>query len=186
MLTDLVQFFLLTVASVFIAGVAMAKVSPETLQAAVPAGWDNLWFSWKLDLDWSESDRRLNQKIDDDGYTFFGFVITVMFLKGLLVSMAGPTPGYGIQHLLSTRNPREAALENWWMSIVQLFPRFLMITGIAVLGVVFFTGDVNSMVADGGKFDFEKILPLVIRDYVPVGLGRHSDGRLVGGVHEHV
>ena len=62
-----------------------------------------------------------------------------MFLKGLLVSMAGPTPGYGIQHLLSTRNPREAALENWWMSVVQLFPRFLMITGIAVLGVVFFT-----------------------------------------------
>ena len=169
-LTDLVQFVLLTIASVFIAVVAMAKVSPEALKAAVPAGWDNLWFSWKLDLDWSNLIAGLNQKIDSDGYSFFGFVITVMFLKGLLVSMAGPTPGYGIQHLLSTRNPREAALENWWMSIVQLLPRFLMITGIAVLGVVFFTGDVNAMVAGGGSFDFEKILPLVIRDYVPVGL----------------
>lgn len=170
-LTDLVQFFLLTVASLFIAGVAMAKVSPEMLQASVPAGWDSLWFgAGKLELDWSNLISGLNQKIQQDGYTFFGFVITVMFLKGLLVSMAGPTPGYGIQHLLSTRNPREAALENWWMSIVQLFPRFLMITGIAVLGVVFFTSDVNRMVADGGSFDFEKILPLVIRDYVPIGL----------------
>ena len=56
------------------------------------------------------------------------------------------------------------------MSVVQLFPRFLMITGIAVLGVVFFSGDVNSMVAAGEDFDFERILPYVIRDYVPVGL----------------
>jgi Na+/proline symporter len=169
-LTDLVQFVLLTVASLFIAGVAMAKVSPEALHASVPSGWDNLWFSWKINLDWSNLIAGLNQKIQDDGYTFFGFVITVMFLKGLLVSMAGPTPGYGIQHLLSTRNPREAALENWWMSVVQLFPRFLMITGIAVIGVVFFTSDVNSMVSKTGKFDFEQILPLVIRDYIPIGL----------------
>jgi len=41
-------------------------------------------------------------------------------LKGLLISMAGPTAGYGMQHILSTSNPREAALENWWMSIVVL------------------------------------------------------------------
>ena len=184
-LTDLVQFFLLTVASIFIAAVAMAKVSPDALRAAVPEGWDNLWFGWKMDLDWSGLIVGLNQKIDQDGYTLFGFVITVMFLKGLLVSMAGPTPGYGIQHLLSTRNPREAALENWWMSVVQLFPRFLMITGIAVLGVVFFSGDVNSMVAAGGDFDFERILPYVIRDYVPVGLVGIMMAGLLAAFIEH-
>jgi Na+/proline symporter len=169
-LTDLVQFFLLTVASIFIAWVAMSKVSAETLQAVVPEGWDSLRLGWKLDLDWSGLIDGLNQKIVDDGYTFLGFIITVMFLKGILVSMAGPTPGYGMQHQLSTRNAREAALENWWMSIVQLVPRFLMIAGIAVLGLAFFSGTVNTMLAEEPSFDFEQILPLVIRDYVPVGL----------------
>jgi len=175
-LTDLIQFFLLTVVSVFIAWVAMDKVSGEQLRAAVPPGWTDLWLGWKLDLDWSGLIDGLNRKIVGDGYTLFGFVITIMFLKGILVSMAGPTPGYGIQHVLSTRNPREAALENWWMSIVQLVPRFLMITGIAVLGVVYFSGEINRLVSDsiartgGASFDFEQVLPVVIRDYIPVGL----------------
>jgi len=56
------------------------------------------------------------------------------------------------------------------MSIVQLIPRFLMITGIAILGLVYFSPQVNEMLAAGESFDFEKILPLVIRDFVPVGL----------------
>jgi Na+/proline symporter len=175
-LTDLIQFLLLTVASVFIAWVAMSKVSAGQLQASVPEGWDHLLMGWELKLDWSGLIEGLNQKIADDGYTFLGFIVTVMFLKGILVSMAGPTPGYGIQHLLSTRSPREAALENWWMSIVQLVPRFLMITGIAVLGVVFFSDTINDLVresmAKDGKatFDFEQVLPIVIRDYIPIGL----------------
>ena len=138
--------------------------------AAVPAGWDSLRLGWKLDLDWSQHIRGLNEKITQDNYDWFGLLIAIMFGKGLLVSMAGPSPGYGMQHQLSVRNPREAALENWWMSIVQLIPRFLMISGIAVLGVVFFTPMVRQMTEGGGSFDFEQILPFVIRDFVPVGL----------------
>ena len=169
-LTDLLQFALLTIASVFIAIVAMNKVSPEMLAKAVPEGWDHLWLGWKMNLDWSGLINELNAKIVDDGYSFFGILIMLMFLKGLLVSMAGPTPGYGMQHVLSTRNPREAALENWWMSIVQLIPRFLMIAGIAVLGLVYFTPEVKEMLASGEDFDFERLLPLVVKGYVPVGL----------------
>ncbi len=169
-LTDLVQFGLLTVASVFIAIVAIDKVSPEALAKVVPAGWNELLFGWKLNLDWSGLIDQLNTKISDDGFSLFGVLIMMMLFKGLLVSMAGPSPGYGMQHVLSTRNPREAAMENWWMSIVQLVPRFLMITGIAVLGLVYFSPQVNQMLAAGEKFDFEKILPYVIRDFVPVGL----------------
>jgi len=169
-LTDLVQFGLLTVASVFIAIVAINKVSPEALAKVVPAGWNELLFGWKLNLDWSGLIDQLNTKISEDGFSLFGVLIMMMLFKGLLVSMAGPSPGYGMQHVLSTRNPREAALENWWMSIVQLVPRFLMITGIAVLGLVYFSPQVNQMLAAGEKFDFEKILPYVIKDFVPVGL----------------
>jgi len=169
-LTDLIQFALLTVASVFIAVVAMDKVSPEALAKVVPEGWNQLRLGLRLDLDWSGLIAQLNTKITDDGYSLFGVLIMMMLLKGLLVSMAGPTPGYGMQHVLSTRNPREAALENWWMSIVQLVPRFLMITGIAVLGLVYFSPQINDMLGAGQEFDFEKILPLVIRDFIPVGL----------------
>jgi SSS family solute:Na+ symporter len=169
-LTDLIQFALLTIASVFIAIVAMNKVSPEALSKVVPSGWNELLLGWKLNLDWSGLIDQLNNKITDDGFSLFGILIMMMLFKGLLVSMAGPTPGYGMQHVLSTRNPREAALENWWMSIVQLVPRFLMITGIAVLGLVYFSPQVNQMLAAGEKFDFEKILPYVIKDFVPVGL----------------
>ena len=181
-LTDLLQFVLLTIASIFIAVIAMSRVSPEMLAAAVPDGWSDLFFGWKLDIDWQGYVAGLNTKIygsatePGDGFSLFGCVVMLWLFRGLLVSAAGPTPGYGIQHVLSTRNPREAALENWWMSIVQLVPRFLMITGIAVLGVVFFSPQINSMVGEGlaetGRvsFDFEQILPFVIRDFIPPGL----------------
>ena len=170
-LTDLIQFVLLTIASIFIAVVAMNKISPEMLSKFVPDGWNELFFGWKLNLDWSGRIEHLNANIVKDGYSLFGVVIMMCLLKGLLISVAGPTAGYGMQHVLSTRNPREAALENWWMSIVQLVPRFLMITGIAVLGLVYFSPEVRQMLAVDGKFDFEKILPHVIEQgYIPVGI----------------
>ncbi|TWU35054.1 sodium:solute symporter family protein [Novipirellula artificiosorum] len=169
-LTDLIQFVILTLTSVFIAYIAMTNVSREALQAATPEGWDSLQLGWQMNLDWSNHVEGLNEKIKADNYDWFGWIIAIMFGKGLMVSMAGPTPGYGMQHQLSVRNAREAALENWWMSIVQLIPRFLMISGIAVLGLVYFTPMVREMTADGGQFDFEQVLPLVIRDFVPVGL----------------
>jgi len=175
-LTDLLQFALLTIASIFIAAVAMAKVSPEMLAAVVPDGWDRLIPEWRLDLDWSGHIAGLNDRIyggattAGDGYTLMGCVVMMWLLRGILVSAGGPSAGYGMQHQLSTRNAREAALENWWMSIVQLAPRSLMIAGIAVLGLAFFSPEVNDMVAGGGKFDFEQVLPFVIAKFVPVGL----------------
>ncbi|TWT76327.1 Sodium/glucose cotransporter [Planctomycetes bacterium CA13] len=177
-LTDLIQFAILTVTSVFIAYIAMSHVSREALDAATPEGWDSLQLGWQMNLDWSGHIEGLNEKIKSDNYDWFGLIIAIMFGKGLMVSMAGPTPGYGMQHQLSVRNAREAALENWWMSIVQLIPRFLMISGIAVLGLVFFAPMVREMTADGGSFDFEQILPFVIREFVPVGL----TGFLVAGL----
>ncbi len=94
------------------------------------------------------------------------FFTGMLLLKGVLVSMAGPTPNYAIQHILSTRNPREAALENMVMAFVSLAPRFLLIGAIAVLGTVFFSPD---LVAMGTKVNFEKILPGVLAKYVPIG-----------------
>lgn len=176
-LTDLIQFVLLAIASVFIAWRAMDVVSAAELHASVPDGWFDLLPPWKLSMDWSGLIDGLNTKIygggeeTGDGFSLFGIIVLMMLLRGIVVSMAGPTPGYGMQHQLSCRNPREAALENWWMSIVQLVPRSLMIAGIAVLGVVFFSGQgvVAEKAADGGvaTFDFEQVLPYVISNFVP-------------------
>lgn len=168
-LNDVVQFGLILVAAIIIAVVAMANTTPDQITAAVPAGWDNLLFGWKLDLDWSRLMPPLQDRIygpGGDGYAIFGFFMLMLFLKGVLVSMAGPTPNYAIQHVLSTRNPREAALENFMMALVSIAPRFLLIAGIAVLGIVFFSAELHGM---GAKVDFEKILPGVVATYLPVG-----------------
>ena len=52
------------------------------------------------------------------------------------------------------------------MALVSLAPRFLLIAAIAVLGIVFYSHDLAAM---GPQVDFEKILPNVLRDYVPIG-----------------
>jgi SSS family solute:Na+ symporter len=170
-LNDLIQFLLILVSAIVIAAVAMMRTTPEQIMAAVPAGWDHLFPGWKVGLDWSGLIPQLNDKLYNpyplgDGYSFFLLFVLALFAKGVLVSMAGPTPNYAIQHVLSTRSPREAALENMCMAIVSLAPRFLLIAGIGVLGIVFFSPELSAM---GAKVDFEKILPNVVLNYLPVG-----------------
>ncbi len=168
-MNDLIQFALKMIAATAVAVIAIQLIQPEQIAAAVPAGWDQLFFGWRLDLDWSHLMPQLNERIygaSGDGYSLFLFFVSMLFLKGVLLSMAGPTPNYAIQHILSTRSPREAALENMVMAIVSLTPRFLLIAAIAVLGIVFYSHDLAAM---GPNVDFEKILPNVVRDYVPIG-----------------
>jgi Na+/proline symporter len=168
-MNDLIQFALKLVAATAVAVIAITLVRPEQIATSVPAGWDHLFFGWRLDLDWSQLMPQLNERIygpSGDGYSLFGFFVAMLFFKGVLLSMAGPTPNYAIQHILSTRSPREAALENMVMALVSLAPRFLLITAIAVLGIAFYSHDLAAM---GPDVDFEKILPNVLRDYVPIG-----------------
>ncbi len=166
-LTDLIQFFILAVSSVCIAAIAMSRTTPDQIAAAVPEGWSNVFFGIHHNLDWSNLIPAFNEQFAEDRWNPFSFFIGLMLFKGLLVSMAGPTPGYGIQHVLATRSPKEAALESWWISVIAFFPRFLMISSIVVLGLVFLTPELNAM---GAEVDLEQLLPQVISRFVPVGL----------------
>ncbi len=176
-MNDLIQFVLKMIAAVGIAVIAIVTIRPEQIMAAVPAGWDQLFFGWKLDLNWSNLipalQNRIYNPVDQggDGYSLFMLFTAMLFFRGVLVSMAGPTPNYAIQHILSTRSPREAALENMVMAVVSLAPRFLLIAAIAVLGIVFFGPDLAHLVAAKGKgAKFEEILPQVMsRGYIPIG-----------------
>jgi len=167
LVTNLIQFAILTAASVCIAIIAMSRTSAAQITAATPAGWKNLFFGWHLDLDWSGLIASVNDKIARDGWSLFGVFFIMMLMKGVLVSAAGPAPNYDMQRVLSGRNARESALMSWFVSVVLFFPRYLMITGICVLGLVFFSGQLNEM---GGNVDFEQILPFVINNFIPIGL----------------
>lgn len=169
-LTDIIQFGLMTTAAIFIAVIAIQKVSPEALAAVVPDGWQNLSFGRHLNLDWSGLVAGVNEKIVNDGFNLFTIFFMMTVLKGVLVSMAGPAPNYDMQKILSARSPKEASLLSFFVSVVLNFPRYLLIAGIGVLGLVFFSGQLNEMAQAGQKVDFEQVLPYVVNNFLPVGL----------------
>ena len=60
-ITEVMQFCILSVASFAVGIIAMTRVAPGVVQRFVPAGWDNILFGWHLGLDWS----RLVPSADD-------------------------------------------------------------------------------------------------------------------------
>ncbi len=165
-ITEVMQFTILTVTSIAIGFIAVWKVSPEMIHNAIPAGWLNPFFGWKLNLDWTGILDQVNAAIKSDGNELFGIMFGLMFFKGILASLAGPAPNYDMQRILATRNPREASLMNGMVNLALYFPRYLMITGITVLALAFCMTDLRAM----PKPDFELLLPTVLRDYIPVGV----------------
>jgi solute:Na+ symporter, SSS family len=166
-ITEVVQFVIMTVACVAIGIIAMQQVSPEMLAKAVPAGWDEIQFGWTLNLDWTTILPSANTKIAEDGYSMFGIFMMLVIFKGVLQSMAGPAPNYDMQRVLSARSPTDAAKMSWFVSVVLLIPRYMMIAGLAILALVFFNDELNGM---GEGVDFEQILPFALANYIPSGL----------------
>lgn len=165
--TEVLQFVIMTVACLGVGVIAMQQVSPEMIDAAVPAGWRDLWFGWRLDLDWAGLLDSASAKIAGDGWELFSLFVGLALCKGVLASMAGPAPNYDMQRVLSARSPKEAALMSGVVSLVLLIPRYMLITGLTVLALVFFSDNLRGM---GEAVDFELILPFAMREFVPVGL----------------
>jgi len=166
-ITEVIQFFILSIASFAVGIIAMRKITPGTLQHYVPAGWDQIFFGWNLNLDWSHLIASANAKIIDDGYGIFGFFVMMLLFKGVLISMAGPAPNYDMQRVLSAKNPREASLMSSWVNVVLTLPRYFLITGLTVLALVFFSDQIKGM---GTNMDFELVLPYALGRFVPTGL----------------
>ncbi len=173
--TEVFQFFVMTFASIAVGIIAMQQVSPELLARIVPEGWTSIAITWQLDLDWAERLPAANAKILEDGYSMFTIFIMLVLLKGILQSIAGPLPNYDMQRVLSARTPSDAAKMSWFVSVVLFFPRYMMIAGLTVLALAFFTDDLHAM---GDKVDFEQILPFALKEYIPDGL----KGLLIAGL----
>ncbi len=173
--TEVFQFFVMTAMSVAVAVIAMQQVSPELLAAILPDGWTRVTFDWTFHIDWADKLPAANDRILDDGYSMFTIFFMLMLLKGILQSMAGPAPNYDMQRVLSAKSPVEAAKMSWFVSVVLLFPRYLMIAGLTVLALAFFMDDLRAM---GPGVDFEQILPFALKEYIPSGL----KGLLIAGL----
>ncbi len=181
--TDVIQYVLMTIASVLIAVVAMKHTTAAQITAAVPAGWHNLFFGWKLNLDWSQHIPALTDRIAKDGWELFGMFFMMMMFKGILLSIAGPAPNYDMQRILSTRSPKEAAKMSGFVSVVLFFPRYLMVTGIVVLGLVFFKEEIVQM---GGAFR-RRAGPAQRHQQIPARRPRRlCPGRVARRIYEHL
>jgi len=165
--TEVLQYVIMTIASVAIGIIAMTKVSPELLSQHVPENWENIFFGWELDMDWSGIMESANTKISEDGWELFTIFFMMILCKGVLQSMAGPAPNYDMQRVLSTKSPKDAAKMSGLVNVVLLFPRYMLITGLTILALVFFSEELNQM---GDAVDFEQILPFAIKNFVPTGL----------------
>ena len=167
---DVLQYVIMTAAAVVIGVLAMNNLAVADIN--VPDEWRTPFFGSTLNLDWTGIIDEVNDKIKSDGYSLFGIFFSMMVFKGILSSMAGPTPNYDMQKILSTRSPTDAAKMNGFVSVVLLPTRYLMIIGFAVLALLNYN-QLNLQASTGGPsspgIDFEKILPAAINEFVPSG-----------------
>lgn len=175
-LTDLTQFVMMAICAVMIAAIAMAKVPASQIPSLVPAGWGNILFGWRLEMDWSGLIPALSQNLRDDHYGFFGLFFIAMVFKGMLVSIAGPAPNYDMQRILAAKSPKEASFMSGVVSAC-LLPRWIMVAGITLLGLRFLgprfatlEPGLTKMVNGARQIDFEMVLPFVIKEFIPAGL----------------
>jgi Na+/proline symporter len=165
-ITEVMQFTILTLTALCIGVVALMRVSPEMIAHNIPAGWMNPFFGWKLHMDWDGILKTANAAMSEDHNDFFSIIFGLMFFKGVLASLAGPAPNYDMQRILATRNPRDASLMNGMVTLVLMFPRYMMIAGITVLALGFCMPALQSQASP----DFEKILPTVLSGQIPTGV----------------
>jgi len=164
-LGDVIKYAIMTVGCVAIGIIAYTHLQASNL--VIPKGWDNPFFGWNLDINWSELVPDAGKKINEDGYSLFGIFFMMMLFKGVFASLAGPAPNYDMQKVLSTRSPKEASKMTGFVSIILLPIRYTMVIGLTVLALLYYKQlDLSS--ASGT--DFEKILPSAINSFLPVGI----------------
>ncbi len=148
-ITDVIQTVVLTLSSLIIAGMAWSRLSPDML-SRLPEDFASLRVPWHL----PEFSGTENAQFE-----FFGAMVIIWVLKGVLMNAGGPAQMYDFQRFLAARDDRDAAkIGASWSGF--LLVRWAMVMGIALLAL---TGAV-------GVKDSEQVMPLVLRDYLPLGI----------------
>jgi Na+/proline symporter len=136
-------------ASIFIAVIAWVNLTPEKL-SQLPGDFTSLKIPWRL----PEFSGTENAQFE-----FFGALVIVWILKGFFLNAGGPAQMYDFQRFLAAKNDRDAAkVGAAWSGFLVV--RWAMAIGIALLAL---TGTV-------GVTDSEKVMPVVLRDFLPAGI----------------
>jgi len=148
-LTDVIQTVILTLAGLFIAIMAWKTMTPELL-SKLPADFASLKVPWHL----PEFAGTENAQFE-----LFGVMVLIWVFKGFLMNAGGPAQMYDFQRFLAARSDRDAAKigASWSLFLIV---RWAMVMGIALLALTGVTG-----VADS-----EKIMPVILKDHLPVGV----------------
>jgi len=167
--TEVLQYGIMVIAGILVTIYAFVTITDAQIAAVIPADWHSLSFGMELEGFWDGKLQAFNDLIDSQGYKMFGAFIGMSLFKGIFASIAGPTPSYDMQRILSTRSVKEAAYMSGFTNLVLFIPRYLLIAGIVVIGLVFLTPEM-SLLKSIGSNDLEIILPKVINFHVPVGI----------------
>ena len=167
--TEVLQYLIMVVAGILVAGYTFYAFTDTEVNQLIPDEWKNVFFGNELTGFWSGDYEEFNRLIDTQGYKMFGAFIGMTLFKGFFSSAAGPTPGYDMQRILSTRNVKDAAYMSGFTNLVLFIPRYLLIGGIVLIGLVFIAPQMVGTGAVTGN-DLEVVLPKVINNHVPVGI----------------
>ncbi|MHB9031020.1 MAG: sodium:solute symporter family transporter [Candidatus Latescibacterota bacterium] len=149
-ITNVIQTVILIFAGILITVVAYRALSPEVIAAHIPQGWTSILPVWRI----GEFAGTVNAP-----YEFLGALVIVWVLKGFLLNAGGPAQMYDFQTFLAARNPRDASKLGAAWSLFLII-RWGMVAGITLLALAGFTGIT----------DPEQVMPMVLRDYLPMGL----------------
>ncbi|WP_406683803.1 Na+:solute symporter [Seonamhaeicola sp. MEBiC1930] len=167
--TEVLQYVIMVIAGVLIAVYAFIAVSDIEINNTISTEWATIFFGNTLEGSWTGKFEAFNNLVDTQGYKMFGAFIGMCLFKGFFASVAGPTPSYDMQRILSTRSVKEAAFMSGFTNLILFIPRYLLIGGIVVIALVFL-GPSLAASPDLGLGDLEIILPNVINNHVPVGI----------------
>jgi len=118
---------------------------------SVPDGWASFVPRWRMP--------EMAGVKGYEAYEWFGPLVIVWVLKGLMLNAGGPAQMYDFQRFLAARSPRDAAkLGAAWSAFLVV--RWAMCAGIVLLALA---GVMNVT-------DPERVMPMVLAKYLPVGV----------------
>tara|TARA_R110002050_G_scaffold204522_4_gene340165 strand:- start:87294 stop:89171 length:1878 start_codon:yes stop_codon:yes gene_type:complete len=167
--TEVLQYGIMVIAGLLVAGYTLINYTDIQITSVITEEWRNVFFGWELETHWSDKYQAFNNLIDSEGYKMFGALIGMTLFKGFFASIAGPTPSYDLQRILSTKSVKEAAYMSGFTNLILFIPRYLLIAGIVVIALVTLAPEMITNPNLSGA-DLEILLPKVINFHVPVGI----------------
>ncbi len=167
--TEVLQYGIMVIAGLLVAAYTLIYYTDIQITSVISEEWKNIFFGWELSSHWSSKYQAFNNLIDSEGYKMFGALVGMSLFKGFFASIAGPTPSYDLQRILSTKSVKEAAYMSGFTNLILFIPRYLLIAGIVVIALVTLAPEMISNPLLNGS-DLEILLPKVINFHVPVGI----------------